>query len=55
MLKQGEPRRKRSIAIRLDLYQWIEEQIEKGKFQSFSHAIEIALEKLGDSRKEEKK
>jgi len=27
----------------------------KGKFQSFSHAIEIALEKLGDVEKEQKK
>jgi len=43
--KLPKPRKKRDITIRLDLYQWIEEQIEKGKFHSFSHAVEIALEK----------
>jgi len=50
-----KPRKKRTIALRLDLNQWIEEQIGKGEFQNFSHAIEIALEKLRDSGKEEKK
>jgi hypothetical protein len=48
-----KPRKKTSIVIRLDLCQWIEEQKEKGRFQSFSHAIEIALEKLRDAKKEE--
>jgi Arc/MetJ-type ribon-helix-helix transcriptional regulator len=48
-----KPRKKRSIVIRLDLYQWVEEQIEKGQFSNFSHATEIALEKLKDAEKKE--
>jgi len=55
MPKLGKPRKKRSIAIRLDLHQWIENQIRKGKFGNFSHAVEIALEKLRNSEKEGKK
>lgn len=49
-----KPRKKRTIALRVDLNQWIEEQIGKKKFQNFSHAIEVALEKLRDSEKEKK-
>lgn len=52
MPKLGKPRKKRSIRIQLDLYQWIEKQIGKGKFGNFSHAVEIALEKLKDTEKE---
>jgi Arc/MetJ-type ribon-helix-helix transcriptional regulator len=52
MPKLGKPRKKRSVTIRLDLYQWIEEQREKGRFRNFSHLIEVALEKLRDSEKE---
>lgn len=51
----GKPRKKRTIYMKRELHQWIEEQEEKDKFQSFSHAIEIALEKLRDSEKEPKK
>jgi Arc/MetJ-type ribon-helix-helix transcriptional regulator len=46
-----KPRKKRSIRIRLDLGEWVEEQIEKGRFQSFSHAVDVAVEKLRDSEK----
>jgi Arc/MetJ-type ribon-helix-helix transcriptional regulator len=49
-----KPRKKKDVTIRLDLYQWIEDQIERGKFWNFSHGIEIALEKLKDTEKEEK-
>ena len=48
----NKPRKKRSVRIRLDLYEWIEEQIERGKLQSFSHAVDVAVEKLKDSEKE---
>jgi len=53
--KLPKPRKKRSIRIRLDLQQWVEEQVKKGKFPNFSHAVDVALEKLRDSEKEEKK
>jgi len=46
MPKLPKPRKKRTIYIKPELHQWIEEQIEKGKFQNFSHTIEVALEKL---------
>jgi Arc/MetJ-type ribon-helix-helix transcriptional regulator len=52
MPKSDKPRKKRRIAARLDLHQWIEQQIERGKFQNFSDAIEIALEKLRDSERD---
>ena len=51
----GKPRKKRTIYIKPELHQWIEEQIRKGKFGNFSHAVQIALEKLRDSEKEENK
>jgi Arc/MetJ-type ribon-helix-helix transcriptional regulator len=52
MPRLPKPRKKRDITLRLDLYQWIEQQIEKGKFQNYSHAVEIALEMLRGSEKE---
>jgi Arc/MetJ-type ribon-helix-helix transcriptional regulator len=55
MPKLGKPRKKRGIRIRLDLQQWVMEQVKKKKFQNFSHAVDVALEKLRDSEKEEKK
>jgi len=48
MPKLPKPRKKRTIYIKPELHQWIEEQKEKGKFHSFSHAVEIALEELKD-------
>jgi len=38
--------------VRLDLYQWVEEQMGKGRFWSFSHAVDVGLMKLRDSEKE---
>lgn len=55
MPKLSKPREKRTIYIKPELHEWIEEQIKKSKFWNFSHAVEIALEKLRDSEKEEKK
>jgi Arc/MetJ-type ribon-helix-helix transcriptional regulator len=49
--KLPKPRKKQTIYIKPELHQWIEEQIGKGKFWNFSHAIEEALEKLRDSEK----
>ena len=49
-----KPRKRKDVTIRLDLYQWVEEEIRNGKFWNFSHAIEIALEKLKDAEKEPK-
>lgn len=54
MPKLTKPRKRKDVTIRLDLYQWVEEQIAKGKFWNFSHAIEKALERLRDAEKEEK-
>lgn len=55
MPRLSKPRKKRSVRIRLDLYQWVEEQIERKRFWNFSHAVEIALEKLRDPEREEKR
>jgi len=55
MPKLSKPRKKRSVRIRLDLYQWIEKQIESNRFWNFSHAVEVALEKLRDAKEEEKR
>jgi Arc/MetJ-type ribon-helix-helix transcriptional regulator len=49
MSELGEPRKRRRIKIRVDLHEWIDEQVQNGKFQNFSHAIETALEKLRDT------
>jgi Arc/MetJ-type ribon-helix-helix transcriptional regulator len=49
--KLPKPRKKRDITLRLDLYEWIEEQIRKKRFQNFSHAVDVALESLRDSDK----
>lgn len=52
MPRLTKPRKKKDVTIRLDLYQWVEEQIRKGKFWNFSHTIEIALEKLRAAEEE---
>lgn len=54
MPKLRKPRKKRTVRIKLDLQQWVEEQIKKGEFQNLSHVIDVALEKLRDSQKEER-
>jgi Arc/MetJ-type ribon-helix-helix transcriptional regulator len=50
MTRLSKPRKKRTIYIKTELHQWIEKQTEKGRFQNFGHAIEVALEKLGDAK-----
>jgi len=41
------PKRKRkNITLPIDLFNWIEKGIEKGRFYNFSHACEIALKEL---------
>jgi Arc/MetJ-type ribon-helix-helix transcriptional regulator len=55
MPELDKSRKKRSIAIRLDLCQWVEEQIGKGRFHNVSHAVEIAIDGLRESEKEKRK
>ena len=55
MPELDKSRKKRSVAIRLDLCQWVEEQIGKGRFHNISHAVEIAVDELKESEKEKKK
>lgn len=55
MPKLPKPRKKRDIMLRLDLYEWIEQQIREKKFRNFSHVVEEALEKLRDNQKEEER
>lgn len=50
----GKLRKKKTVYIKPELYQWIQEQIEKGVFWNFSHAVEVALRKLADLEKEAK-
>jgi Arc/MetJ-type ribon-helix-helix transcriptional regulator len=49
--KLAKPRKKRTVRIKLDLQQWVEEQVKKGRFQNFSDAVDVALEKLRDVEK----
>lgn len=51
MPKLAKPRKKRSVMIRVDLYEWIEQQVKERRFWNFSHAVEVALIKLRDSGK----
>lgn len=55
MTTKNKPRKKKTVYIKPELYQWVEKQVKKGKFQKFSHAVDVALERLRDSEKEEKK
>ncbi len=34
-----------------DLYDWVQEQIESGRFHNQSHALEIALKRLREDEK----
>jgi len=43
------PRKRKAVSIDENLLKWVNEQIEKGKYQNFNHAIEVALEKLKDT------
>jgi len=55
MPRCGKPRKKRTVRIKLDLQQWVEEQVKKGKFRNFSHVVDVALEKLRDTKEKEEK
>ncbi len=55
MMKENEMPKKRVYAtIREDLVEWMDQEVEKLRFASRSHAIEYALAKLkeGKDRKE---
>jgi Arc/MetJ-type ribon-helix-helix transcriptional regulator len=45
------PRENRIVRMRLDLCEWIEQQVKAGKFYNFSHGVEVALIKLRDLEK----
>lgn len=40
------PKRKLSITMQLDLFDWMEDEIQKGEYANYSHAIEYAMRKL---------
>lgn len=42
-------RKDKHVRIRLDLCEWIEQQVNGGKFWNFSHAVEVALIRLRDA------
>jgi len=44
-------KKKKTVYVKPELYEWIEEQIEKRQFWNFRHAVERALQKLRDSEK----
>lgn len=44
-------RKDKHVRIRLDLYEWIEQQVEERRFWCFSHAVEVALIKLRELEK----
>jgi len=39
-------RKRKNITLPNEIYDWIQHQIDKGRFYNFSHACEIALKKL---------
>jgi Arc/MetJ-type ribon-helix-helix transcriptional regulator len=45
-MSEKKPRKRKGVTVKLELHQWVEEQIEKGRFRCFSHAVEVALMKL---------
>jgi len=54
--KKREPKAiKRSVSIRPDLYDWVNEKIKIMRFSTLSHAINEALLQLQKKLEEEKK
>ena len=47
------PKRKLSITMQTDLFDWMEGEIKSGVFASYSHAIEYAMRKLREIKKED--
>ena len=45
------PKRKLSITMISELFDWMEGEIKKGEYANYSHAIEYAMRKLRDSKK----
>jgi len=52
MSKLARRRKQRSVMVRLDLYEWILEQVKERRFWNFSHAVEVALIRLRELEKE---
>jgi Arc/MetJ-type ribon-helix-helix transcriptional regulator len=52
----GMPKQRLQVTLRKDLIEWMDIEVEKGIFASYSHAIERALIKLKeiDEKKEMK-
>jgi Arc/MetJ-type ribon-helix-helix transcriptional regulator len=48
------PRKRIFATIREDIEEWIQKEIESGRFRNRSHAIEFALLQLMKKEKEEK-
>ena len=44
------PKRKLSITMISDLFDWMEGEIKKGEYANYSHAIEYAMRKLRETR-----
>lgn len=47
------PKRKLSITMLSELFDWMEGEISKGEYANYSHAIEYAMRKLRESKKED--
>lgn len=48
------PKRKRKdITLPIELFNWIEKEIEKGSFYNFSHACESGLRRLKQEKEED--
>ena len=45
------PKRKLSITMQNDLFDWMKGEIKKGEYANYSHAIEYAMRKLRDVKK----
>jgi Arc/MetJ-type ribon-helix-helix transcriptional regulator len=49
MSRLPKPRKKKTVSVDKALLEWVGIQVAKGKFKNYSHAVEIALEKLRGS------
>jgi Arc/MetJ-type ribon-helix-helix transcriptional regulator len=47
-----KPRKRKAVTIDKKLLEWVEEQVEEGKFKNFNQAVDLALERLRGSEKE---
>jgi Arc/MetJ-type ribon-helix-helix transcriptional regulator len=48
------PKKKTSIAIDTELFQWVQEQIKLKKFASLSHAVEFCLYNIREQESKNK-